>query len=114
MRTALLVMAEADQRDLLPRIAVPTLLIWGEMDARSPLSVARQFENAVPDAKLVVIPGAGHVSNLFNDAVREFCRTTPPSGEISNAVPSCPTVAGRQLGRTVGAGPRRSGAHGLL
>jgi pimeloyl-ACP methyl ester carboxylesterase len=41
LRTQLLVMAEADQRDLLPRIAVPTLLIWGELDARSPLSVAR-------------------------------------------------------------------------
>jgi pimeloyl-ACP methyl ester carboxylesterase len=83
MKTALLVMAEADQRDLLPDIAVPTLLIWGELDARSPLSVARQFEDAVPDAKLVVIPGAGHVSNLeqpdaFNDAVREFCRNHPP------------------------------------
>jgi pimeloyl-ACP methyl ester carboxylesterase len=83
MRTALQVMAEADLRDLLPRIAVPTLLIWGELDARSPLSVAREFEKAVPDAELVVIPGAGHVSNLerpelFNDAVRRFCRAHPP------------------------------------
>ena len=72
-------MAEADQRDLLPRIAVPTLLIWGELDARSPLDVARQFEQAIPDTKLHVIPGVGHVSNLeapeqFNAAVREFCR----------------------------------------
>ena len=32
MRTALRVMAAADQRDLLPRIAVPTLLIWGDLD----------------------------------------------------------------------------------
>jgi pimeloyl-ACP methyl ester carboxylesterase len=83
MRTALLVMAEADQRDLLPRIVVPTLLIWGELDGRSPLSVARQFEDSVPDAELVVIPGAGHVSNLeapelFNDVVRAFCRAHPP------------------------------------
>ena len=83
MRTALGVMAEADQRNLLPRIAVPTLLIWGELDARSPLTVARQFEEAIPDAKLVVIPGAGHVSNLerpeaFTDAVREFCRAHSP------------------------------------
>ena len=82
-RTALLVMADTDQRDLLPRIAVPTLLIWGELDARSPLSVARQFEDAVPDATLVVIPGAGHVSNLeepelFNAAVREFCSPRSP------------------------------------
>lgn len=72
-------LAEADQRDLLPGIAVPSLLIWGELDARSPLRVARQFERAIPDAQLVVIPGAGHVSNLerpdlFNKAVREFCR----------------------------------------
>jgi len=83
MRTAYLVMAEADQRDLLPRIGVPTLLIWGERDARSPLSVARQFERAIPDARLVIIPGAGHVSNLerpgaFNEAVREFCRAHLP------------------------------------
>jgi pimeloyl-ACP methyl ester carboxylesterase len=83
MRIALLVMAQTDQRDLLPRIAVPTLLIWGEEDARSPLRVAHQFENAIPDAELVVIAGAGHMSNLerpqpFNDAVREFCRAHPP------------------------------------
>jgi len=83
MRTALSAMANADQRDLLPRIAVPTLLIWGELDARSPLSIARQFEQAIPDARLVVIPGAGHVSNLeqpkrFNRAVREFCREHAP------------------------------------
>ena len=74
-----LAMAEADQRDLLPQIHVPTLLIWGELDVRSPLSVARRLEQAIPDAELVVIPRCGHVSNLerperFNEAVREFCR----------------------------------------
>ena len=83
MSIALEVMAGTDLRDVLPRVAVPTLLVWGELDARSPLSVARQFEDAIPDAKLVVIPGAGHVSNLeapelFNDAVRGFCRAHPP------------------------------------
>ena len=54
-------------------------MIWGEQDARSPLSVARQFERAIPDATPVTIPGAGHVSNLerperFDGAVRAFCR----------------------------------------
>lgn len=72
-------MAGADQRDLLPRIEVPTLLVWGERDVRSPLHVARQFQDAIPDAQLVVIPGAGHLSHLeqperFNAAVRAFCR----------------------------------------
>ena len=79
MTRALLIMAETDQRDLLPRIDVPTLLIWGELDARSPLTVARQFAQEIPDTELVIIPGAGHVSNLerpdeFNRAVRTFCR----------------------------------------
>ena len=83
LRTQLFVMAETDQRDLLPKIAVPTLLIWGELDARSPLSVAHQFEHAIPDTQLVVIPDCGHVSNLeqperFNEAVRQFCRFHRP------------------------------------
>ncbi|MGW6415739.1 alpha/beta fold hydrolase [Streptomyces sp. NPDC055055] len=78
LRTQLSLMAETDQRALLPTIAVPTLLLWGEQDARSPLTVARRFQEAVPGAELVVIPDAGHVSNLerpeeFNLAVRSFC-----------------------------------------
>jgi pimeloyl-ACP methyl ester carboxylesterase len=76
-------MAETDQRDLLPMITTPTLLIWGELDVRSPLSVAREFEHEIPDTKLVVVPEAGHVSNLeqpeqFNKAVRAFCRAHSP------------------------------------
>lgn len=83
LRTQLSLMAQSDQRDILPRIAVPTLLIWGELDVRSPLSIARQFGQAIPDAQLVVIPDCGHLSNLeqptrFNQAVREFCRAHPP------------------------------------
>jgi pimeloyl-ACP methyl ester carboxylesterase len=83
LKTQLLLMAEADQRDLLPRIAVPTLLVWGELDSRSPLSVAREFEETIPDSELVVIPGAGHVCQLeqpepLNEAVRNFCRAHPP------------------------------------
>jgi pimeloyl-ACP methyl ester carboxylesterase len=72
-------MAEADLSEVLPSIEVPTLLIWGEADARSPLTVARQFHDAIPGAELQVIEGAGHLSTLerperVNDAVRAFCR----------------------------------------
>jgi pimeloyl-ACP methyl ester carboxylesterase len=75
MATAL---ARADTRDLLPTIRVPTLLIWGDADARSPLTVAHQMHDAIPGAWLAVIPGAGHVSNLeepieFNAVLRDFC-----------------------------------------
>lgn len=79
----LAIMADADLSELLPIIAVPTLLVWGDSDTRSPLTVARQFEAAIPDAELVVIRGAGHLSNLeqpdqVNAAVRDFCRAHPP------------------------------------
>jgi pimeloyl-ACP methyl ester carboxylesterase len=79
LSTQLHIMAEADQRDLLPRITVPTLLIWGALDTRSSLSVANQFDRKVPDTTLVVIPDAAHVCHLerpeqFTKAVREFCR----------------------------------------
>jgi pimeloyl-ACP methyl ester carboxylesterase len=74
--------SEADLTHVLPQIAVPTLLVWGEQDARSSLSVAQQFAQAIPDSTLVVLPDCGHVSNLeqperFNEAVREFCRAAP-------------------------------------
>jgi pimeloyl-ACP methyl ester carboxylesterase len=79
VRVALAAMAEADLTDVLPTIAVPTLLLWGELDARSPLGVAHAFARAIPHAELAIIPGAGHMSNLerpaeFNAAVRAFCR----------------------------------------
>lgn len=77
MATAL---ARADTRDLLPKVRVPTLLIWGDADARSPMGVAHQLHDAIPGARLAVIPGAGHVTNLeaplqFDAQVRDFCRS---------------------------------------
>jgi pimeloyl-ACP methyl ester carboxylesterase len=92
MGIQLSLMAAADQRDVLSRIAVPTLLIWGELDSRSPLSVARQFEDAIPQAELVVIPRCGHVSNLerpheVNQAIRAFCRT---HAEPRQPIPTLP------------------------
>ncbi len=73
-------MAEADLRGVLPRIQVPTLLLYGELDARSPLKVADALRSAIPRSRLVVIQGAGHLANAeapeeFNTHVREFIRT---------------------------------------
>lgn len=78
-------MAEADLRAVLPLVAVPTLLVWGERDARSPLRVAHEFAAAIPDSELVVIEGAGHMSPLerpdeVNDAIRAFVRRARRSG----------------------------------
>ena len=77
-RAMALGLAETDTRALLPRITVPTLLLWGDADKRSSLDVARSMHEAIPTAKLVVIPDAGHGSNVeqparFNTEVRAFC-----------------------------------------
>ena len=70
--------AEVDTTHLLPTIAVPTLLLWGSGDRRSPSFVAQQFRDAIPNATLMIIENAGHLINMeqpkqFNDHIRHFC-----------------------------------------
>jgi len=71
--------ADADLRDVLPEIDVPTLLIHGDLDQRSPLLVGEDLHAQIPGSRLVVITGVGHVVNLevpdrFGDEVRGFLR----------------------------------------
>ena len=77
MRVMIRALAEADLRDLLPRVAVPSLLIWGDADVRSPLHVAEAMKNRIPGSRLEVIRGVGHLSHVeaperFNKEVRSF------------------------------------------
>jgi pimeloyl-ACP methyl ester carboxylesterase len=70
--------AEMDTRELLSRIHVPTLVLWGDDDRRSPMHVAQQLRSAIPSAAWAILPRAGHVSNMeqpeeFNTHVRRFC-----------------------------------------
>ena len=73
--------ADADLRDVLPTIRVPTLLIYGDADQRSPASaVGDALHAGIPRSKLVVFPGPGHVVNLEaperrNDEVRDLLRS---------------------------------------
>ena len=76
--------ADTDTTDLLPKIEVPTLLLWGDDDRRSPMNIAEQFRDAIPKADLAVIANAGHVSNMeqpeeFNSQVRRFCLSNLPA-----------------------------------
>jgi 3-oxoadipate enol-lactonase len=67
----------ADQRDRAAAIEVPTLVICGEEDRVTPPALSEELATIIPEAKLELIPGAGHISNLerpaeFNRAVAEF------------------------------------------
>ncbi|MCA1683005.1 MAG: alpha/beta hydrolase [Actinobacteria bacterium] len=48
----------------LATIGVPTLVVVGEHDEPSPPAEAEAMAAAIPGARLEVIPGAGHLSNL--------------------------------------------------
>jgi pimeloyl-ACP methyl ester carboxylesterase len=61
----------------LPEIKVPALVIGGSADKLTPLKYARYLAEHIPDARLVIIEGAGHMVMLEQpeqvaDAVREF------------------------------------------
>jgi len=80
MKTMTHALAEANLRDMLPFVDLPTLLLYGDRDVRSPLSVGQDLHSQIPGSKMVVIAGAGHLSNVeapdrFNSEVREFLRT---------------------------------------
>jgi len=62
-----------DYRADLASITVPALVVVGEHDKLTPLKLSEELSANIPDAKLKVIPDAGHISNVDNDAV--FNRT---------------------------------------
>jgi 3-oxoadipate enol-lactonase len=75
---ALLGMAQRDdQTELLSSITIPTLIIVGREDAITPVKDSEMMHSAVSGSRLVVLEGAGHVSNLeqtaaFNEELSKF------------------------------------------
>jgi pimeloyl-ACP methyl ester carboxylesterase len=72
--------AETDLRPMLPTIDVPTLVLHGAADARSPLANAEALHAAIPTSQLVVLPKLGHACVVEDpDAcaaeIRRFVKT---------------------------------------
>ncbi|MDH6133100.1 pimeloyl-ACP methyl ester carboxylesterase [Kitasatospora sp. MAA4] len=71
--------ARPDSFDVLAGLRVPAAVLVGAQDALTPPADARAMAQALPDARLTVIEGVGHLSALeapeaFNTAVRELLR----------------------------------------
>jgi pimeloyl-ACP methyl ester carboxylesterase len=82
-RTLARSLAEADLRDVLPKIRIPTLLVYGDRDVRASLNVADTLHAAIPESILVILPGVGHMINVqagdqLNHEVRQFLRAAQP------------------------------------
>ena len=77
MRALLSASGRADYRPMLPTISIPTLLLYGADDQRSPLDVAHELHRQIPGSRLAVIPDVGHLAlmeapDAFNTEVRNF------------------------------------------
>ncbi len=76
LRAARSLLAEDVQQELRDVVA-PTLLVWGERDFLVPPSVGALMQAELADARLLLLPGAGHVPQFdrpppFNAATLAF------------------------------------------
>lgn len=80
LRAMLNAFARADLREVLPTIKIPTLLVYGDADQRSPLHIARELHAEISKSRLSIIEGVGHVVHKeapaeFNTVVRNFIKS---------------------------------------
>ncbi|HKS24734.1 MAG TPA: alpha/beta fold hydrolase [Thermoanaerobaculia bacterium] len=48
----------------LQRVTMPTLIIWGTADRLAPPSLAARLHAALPQSRVVMIPGCGHIAMI--------------------------------------------------
>ena len=64
MRATFVKIVTEDLSPLLPKVSVPTLLIWGENDTETPLWMGKKMAAEIPDAGLVVFENDDHFAYL--------------------------------------------------
>lgn len=69
MRAILSKCVNEDLCHLMPKIAAPVLLFWGDKDSATPIADAHKMKRLMPDAGLVVAEGAGHFAMLEQPAL---------------------------------------------
>ena len=87
---ALGAMAAWDGRTALPRLSMPTLVVWGDADRSYRWPQVETLWTNLPDVRLSVIPGAAHAAHLekpglFQSLVDDFlseAQTEVPQGTV--------------------------------
>lgn len=67
-----------DVSDLLPKITVPTLVVWGDKDVYVPLAHGEKIAGLIPNAKFEVIKDGTHGLHIKNseklfEIIKNFC-----------------------------------------
>jgi 3-oxoadipate enol-lactonase len=68
---------EMDLREAIARVTCPALVVVGDLDRLTPPASALALKNALPQARLVVLKGAGHMAPMerheqFNELLTGF------------------------------------------
>jgi pimeloyl-ACP methyl ester carboxylesterase len=74
-------------REILPTIAVPTLIVAGERDGFTPANLSEEMHAAIPGSEMLVVEGGSHTApierpHLVNEAVARFLRELDPRGGV--------------------------------
>jgi pimeloyl-ACP methyl ester carboxylesterase len=93
-RTALLqrlVYGDEHIDDHLPRIAVPSLVVWGRHDPLTPLALGERIASSIAGSELVIFDDAAHSPNVerperFNFLLREFLGRRVDAGGPREAI----------------------------
>ena len=94
-RDAPRVLVGLDLTDELPGIRIPTLVIGGTGDLLTPPGYAQQIAEAIPGARLELVPGGGHMlmlerTELLDELIVDFAREVgadAPSETRRNSLP---------------------------
>ncbi|MEO6294324.1 MAG: alpha/beta hydrolase [Candidatus Limnocylindria bacterium] len=70
---------------LLKSVTIPTMLIHGDGDLTTPMSMVRALADAMPDARLEILPGGGHRPDIrtparVNELIAAFLIRSPTDG----------------------------------
>ncbi len=73
-------LAGYDTREQLPKIDLPTLIVWGEQDRLVPVNAAWEYNRRIAGSELSIIHDCGHMVELerparFNSEVEQFIHT---------------------------------------
>jgi len=70
MKATFVKIVNQNLKTLLPKVVAPVLLVYGDGDRATPLSMAKTFEKNIRGSALIVMKGCGHFAYL--DSLREF------------------------------------------
>jgi pimeloyl-ACP methyl ester carboxylesterase len=87
-RAALALLAGFDALDRLPALHLPALLVGGEHDPMAPPEGLRRLRDALPGARLEIVPGAGHWLGLecperLNPLLHDFLAEVDARGDAA-------------------------------